>query len=48
MRAVFNSMGYAAMTVCSLYADLFSKRLKPSEVANNTENRKYRQSESGQ
>ncbi len=41
MRVVFNPMGYATMTVCSLYADLFSKRLKPLEVANNTENRKY-------
>lgn len=34
-------MGYTTITVCNLYADLFSKRLKPSEVANNTENRKY-------
>ena len=28
-------MGYTTITVCNLYADLFSKRLKPSEVANN-------------
>lgn len=34
-------MGYTTMTVCNLYADLFTQRLKPSEVASNTENRKY-------
>jgi len=34
-------MGYTTMTVCNLYADLFQQRLKPSEVADNMENRKY-------
>lgn len=34
-------MGYTTITICNLYADLFKQRIKPSEVANNTENRKY-------
>lgn len=34
-------MGYTTITICNLYAELFKQRLKPSEVPNNTENRKY-------
>lgn len=34
-------MGYTTITICNLYSDLFKQRLKPSEVPNNTENRKY-------
>ncbi len=34
-------MGYTTITICNLYGDLFKQRLKPSEVPNNTENRKY-------
>lgn len=34
-------MGYATITICNLYGELFKQRLKPSEVPNNTENRKY-------
>lgn len=34
-------MGYTTITICNLYAQLFKQRIKPSEVANNTENRKY-------
>lgn len=34
-------MGYATITICNLYSELFKQRLKPAEVPNNTENRKY-------
>lgn len=34
-------MGYTTITICNLYAELFKERLKPSEVPNNTDNRKY-------
>ena len=34
-------MGYTTITICNLYSDLFKQRLKPAEVPNNTENRKY-------
>ena len=34
-------MGYTTITICNLYGELFKQRLKPSEVPNNTENRKY-------
>lgn len=34
-------MGYTTVTICNLYGELFKQRLKPSEVPNNTENRKY-------
>lgn len=34
-------MGYSTITICNLYGALFKQRLKPSEVANNRENRKY-------
>lgn len=34
-------MGYTTITICNLYAELFKERLKPSEVPNNTGNRKY-------
>lgn len=34
-------MGYSTITICNLYGELFKQRLKPSEVPNNTENRKY-------
>lgn len=33
-------MGYTTITVCNLYAEL-CKKLKPSEIANNRENRAY-------
>lgn len=33
-------MGYTTITICNLYADL-CKKLKPSEIANNRENRAY-------
>lgn len=34
-------MGYTTITICNLYSVLFKQRLKPAEVPNNTENRKY-------
>lgn len=34
-------MGYGTITICNLYGELFKQRLKPSEVPNNRENRKY-------
>lgn len=34
-------MGYGTITICNLYGELFKQRLKPSEVLNNRENRKY-------
>lgn len=34
-------MGYTTITICNLYSELFKQRLKPAEVPNNTENRKY-------
>ncbi len=33
-------MGYTTITICNLYADL-CRKLKPSEIANNRENRAY-------
>jgi hypothetical protein len=34
-------MGYSTITICNLYGELFKQRLKPQEVPNNRENRKY-------
>ncbi len=34
-------MGYGTITICNLYGELFKQRLKPQEVPNNRENRKY-------
>ena len=34
-------MGYTTITICNLYAEIFKQRLRPSEVPNNIENRKY-------
>ena len=34
-------MGYTTITICNLYGELYKQRLRPSEVPNNTENRKY-------
>ena len=34
-------MGYTTITICNLYAELYHKRLKPSDVQSNLDNLKY-------